>query len=103
MTANRLSGMNPSEWTGNIRSVRMELPYKFLVTARGSSFNRIVTRHCNSNYFYIPDRNVDTDIAGLIDSFWNLELLANTYPDVSLVDLLSITDALAALDEYVKI
>ncbi|MTK06406.1 MAG: hypothetical protein F8N38_04850 [Hungatella sp.] len=30
-------------------------------------------------------------------------LVANAYPDISLVDLISITDALASLDEYVKI
>jgi len=102
-TANGLSDMNPSDWSGSIRSIRMELPYEFLITARGSSFHLIVARHCSSNYICIPDWNIGTDIASLSDSFWNLEHLANTYPDISLVDLISITDALSTLDEYVKI
>jgi len=95
--------MTPTAWTGNIHFIRLEAPFEFLITARGSSFHLIVARYCQGNYICIPNWNVGIDIASLSDSFWNLEHLADTYPDISLVDVLSVTDALAALSEYIKL
>jgi hypothetical protein len=37
------------------------------------------------------------------DSFWNLERLSNTYPQLSMVDLISIVDALASLSDYIAL
>lgn len=102
-TVQGLSDMRPTDWIGNIHFIRLESPFEFLVTARGSSFHLIVARYCKGSYICIPNWNVGIDIAGLSDSFWNLEHLSDTYPDISLVDLLSITDALAALSDYVKL
>ena len=97
-----LSDMKPSRWTGEIRLLRSADPYEMEVAARGSRFHILFGKHQYGNYICIPNWGIGTELSGLSDSFWNLGRLSNTYPELSLVDAVSIVDALAAIEEYIE-
>jgi len=98
-----LFDMEDKHWEGRIRFISLVQPYEFEVSARGSSFRILLGRHAYGRYICIPDWDIGTGISTLADSFWNLEKLSNTFHKLSLVDAISIVDALAALDDYISL
>lgn len=96
------SGMKPNMWTGQIRLFNTTLPCEMEVNTQGSYFHILCGRHEYGNYICIPNWNIGTELSNLTDSFWNLEHLVNTYPELSMVDAISISDALAAVAEYLE-
>ncbi len=96
-----LADMNPNSWEGHIKLLHKSDYYEVEVTARLSSFHIIFGRHKYGNYICIPNWGIGTELSHLDDSFWNLERLSNTYPELSMVDAISIVDALAALNDFI--
>lgn len=96
-----LSDMVPNSWEGHICFLNKSNPCELEVSARSSSFHIICGHHQYGNYICVPNWGIGTELAGLKDSFWNLERLSNTYPDLSLVDAISIVHSLVAISEYV--
>ncbi len=91
----------PQTWRGKIRLVD-PLSGEMEVSARGSYFHIFCGRYCNGFYLCIPNINVGTDMAKPSDTFWNREHLENCFPSLSRVDIISITEALAAVDSYIS-
>ena len=100
---NGTNDMKPKRWKGHIRILTDSTPYELEVTARNSSFHILCGRHKYGNYVCIPDWNIGTELTGLSDRFWNFERLTTYYPELSPVDVTSITCALAKLNEYISI
>lgn len=96
------SDMKPRQWTGHIQILNDSSPYELEVTARHSSFHILCGKHEYGNYVCIPNWNIGTELAGLSDRFWNFERLTTYYPELSSVDVTSITCALAKLNEYIS-
>ena len=95
--------MNPQTWTGHIRLLSQTPPYEIEINTRESYFHILFGPHKYGNYICIPNWNIGTELARLADRFWNLERLLNTCPKLSTVDAVSISDALAAVAEYINI
>lgn len=95
--------MFPKTWSGHIRLLRRTPPCEMEINTRGSYFHILFGPHEYGHYICIPNWNIGTEISLLTDRFWNLERLINTYPNLSVVDAISISDALAAAAEYVNI
>lgn len=94
-----LNGQEES-WIGTIFQ---PLPFdntEYEISARGSCFHLVIGRHRNSRYIYIPTWNISMDISYLEDRFWNREQLQRNYPELSTVDVISITEALAAISKH---
>jgi hypothetical protein len=89
-------------WQGCIRFVDAKR-LEFEVKARGSTFHMILGRHAYGRYVCIPNRGIGTEISSLDDRFWNMERITEIYPDLSLVDAVSIVDALSELSNYVSL
>lgn len=92
----------PQTWEGRIcildpGSGEME------VSARGSLFHIICGHYRDGNYICIPNIHVGTSMADFSDTFWNREHLRNYYPDLSDVDIISITNALAVASSHMDI
>lgn len=98
-----IDDMKPKRWKGCIHLLKTSAPYELEVTARHSSFHILCGKHEYGNYLCIPNWNIGTELAGLSDRFWNFERLTTYYPELSLVDAISITYALVALNEYISI
>lgn len=96
-----LSDMDPESWEGHIVFLKKSDPCELEVSARASTFHIICGSHRYGTYICIPNWGIGTELARLEDSFWNLERLTNTYPNLSTVDAVSIVDALAAISEWV--
>ncbi|WP_334196373.1 DUF6618 family protein [Muricomes intestini] len=94
--------MKPIHWNGHIKLLRTTDPYEMEVTARHSSFHILCGRHKYGSFICIPNWNIGTELASLSDSFWNQERLTTYYPELSLVDVISIVDSLAVLNEYIS-
>lgn len=94
--------MNPLRWSGHIRLLQTAEPYELEVTARDSYFHILCGRHEYGNFICIPNWNIGTELASLSDSFWNRERLTTYYPELSLVDVISIVDSLVMLNEYIS-
>lgn len=101
-TCNAVRDMKPARWKGQIRLLRLTMPYELEVTARDSSFHILCGKHRYGNFICIPNWNIGTEMASLDDSFWNLERLTTYYPELSLIDAISITSALVKLNEYLS-
>jgi len=97
-----LSDMNPDSWNGHVRFLNESNPCELEVSARSSTFHIICGQHQYGNYICVPNWGIGTELAALGDSFWNLERISTTYPESSLVDVISIVDALVAISEYVS-
>lgn len=95
--------MKPQMWTGHIRLLRLTPPYEMEINTRGSYFHILFGPHKYGHYICIPNWNIGTEIARLSDRFWNLERLMDICPKLSTVDAVSISDALAAVAEYITI
>lgn len=95
--------MKPDSWVGHIKLLHQSDYYEAEVSARMSSFHIIFGRHKYGNYLCIPNWGIGTEISALNDSFWNLERLSNTYPELSMVDAISVVDALVALSNYITL
>lgn len=95
--------MKPEIWTGHIRLLSQTPPYEMEINTRGSYFHILFGQHKYGHYICIPNWNIGMETAHLTDRFWNLERLVNTYPKLSTIDAVSISDALAAVAEYIKI
>lgn len=93
--------MKPSNWNGHLQLLNDTAPYELEVTARDSCFHIICGIHKYGNYICIPNWGIGTEMAGLGDSFWNQERLTTYYPEISIVDIISIITALSKLNEYV--
>lgn len=102
-TCTGLSDMKPQVWEGHILFLGQSCPVELEVTSRCSRFHIICGRHAYGNYICLPNWGIGTELAGLCDSFWNLEKLTATYPGLSVVDAISIVDALAAISDYVSL
>ena len=95
--------MKPIRWDGHIHLLKASDPSEMEVTARGSSFHILCGRHKYGSFICIPNWNIGTELAGLADSFWNQERLTTYYPALSPVDVISIVDSLAVLNEYISL
>lgn len=98
-----LADMEPNSWEGQIQFLHRSDYYEIEVSARLSTFHIIFGSHRYGNYICIPNWGIGTELSRLSDTFWNLERLSNTYPELSLVDAISIVDALAALSDYIPL
>lgn len=96
-----LPDMNPGSWEGHILFLKKSDPWELEVCARASTFHIICGSHRYGSYICIPNWGIGTELAGLENSFWNLERLTNTYPNLSVVDAVSIVAALSAISEWV--
>jgi len=96
-----LANMKPKRWEGNVRILSFDHPYECSVSARGSSFQVILGSYEHGNYICIPNYNIGCDLACLSDTFWNMERLASA--GLSIVDALSISDALCAIDDFIPL
>lgn len=86
-------------WIGTINPL---LPFdgnEYEVSARGSCFHLIIGSHMYSKYIYIPTWNVAMDISYLSDRIWNENQLLSNYPELSPVDIVSIVEAMAAIQQ----
>jgi hypothetical protein len=92
-----------SRWKGNIKLISCGVPYELEVSARQSRFHIICGKHQNGNYLCIPNWNIGTELSGFSDYFWNTERLTTYYPELSMVDVISITTALVKLSEYISV
>ncbi|MEG0355494.1 MAG: hypothetical protein RR621_07550 [Lachnospiraceae bacterium] len=95
--------MRPRQWNGHIHILNDSNPYELEVTTRHSSFHILCGKHEYGNYVCIPNWNIGTELSGLSDVFWNSERLITYYPELSPVDVTSITYALVRLNEYISI
>ena len=93
-------GMNPCIWCGEITLLKDSEIIETDVTARGSSFHMLVGKYQYGNFICIPDWGIGTELSHLSDRFWNLERLTCTYPKLSLVEAISIADALVELSHH---
>ncbi len=98
-----LADMHPKHWEGHIKILQVSDYYEVEVTSRQNAFHMIFGSHSFGNYICIPNWGIGTELASLSDSFWNLERLRNTYPELSIVDAISIVDALVALSDYIDL
>lgn len=93
--------MQPAVWKGTIRILNV---YPHILEAeadtRGSVFHILTGRHRYGYFICIPNWGIGTEIASLSDRFWNMERLTTHYPDLSLVDAVSIADALLELSKH---
>jgi len=101
-TCTGLADMIPRVWEGHVRFLGQSNPVELEVTSRYSKFHILCGRHAYGNYICIPNWGIGTELSGLCDSFWNLERLTSIYPELSVVDAVSIVDALAAISDYVS-
>ncbi len=92
--------MKQKIWTGNIKILKQMPPYEMEVNARGSYFHIIIGSHKYGNYLCIPNWNIGIELSCLTDNFWIFERLTNTYPKLSTVDAISISDALSNVAKY---
>lgn len=93
-----VDGHNES-WSGTICPL---IPFdctEYEISARGSCFHLILGQHQYSKYIYIPTWNIAMDISYLEDRFWNREQLQLNYPDLSIIDVVSIVEALVAISK----
>lgn len=97
------NGMDPGEWNGMIKVLNENGMIETEVTARGSSFHMLVGKHSYGNFICIPNWGIGTELSSLSDRFWNAGQLSETYPGISQTDIISITEALAALAEYIEL
>jgi hypothetical protein len=90
-------------WEGQAQLLTNEPPYEIKVTARGSCFHIICGNYAHGNFLCIPSHGVATELAGLSDTFWNLERLSMNHPNFSQTDAISIIYALKAISSYIAI
>lgn len=72
---------------------------EYIVEAHGSRFHLVIGEHEYSKYIYIPTWNLSMDISYLSDRYWNQEQLRRNYPELSLIDVKSIVEALVAIEK----
>lgn len=94
------SDMTPSEWIGEISPLLPFDPEEFEVSARGSRFHLILSKHSYGKYLYISNLGIGMDMAGLNEREWNLSHLLEQHPQLQLADAISITDALVAIEKH---
>lgn len=94
------SEMKLSSWEGTMVPINLTVPYEVEVSARGNSFHLIIGSYKYGNYLCIPKRNIGTEIATLVDRYWNYERLTQ-YTDLSEVDAWSVVDALVELRKHI--
>jgi len=88
----------PSQWTGSIKRISQNRNLiEMEIDSRGSYFHILVGKHRYGNFICIPNWGIGTELSRLNDRFWNLERLANLYPQVHHVDLISVVDGLKEL------
>ncbi len=92
----------PQTWEGKIRLIN-PAEGEMEVMAHGSCFHILCGRYVNGYYVCIPNINVGTDLSKPEDVFWNQEHLEACYPELSEIDVISITRALAAASCYIAI
>lgn len=94
------SGKRTVRWQGSMEIIRQTPPYEMMVSARGSRFHILFGKHTYGNFLCIPNWNVGCEMAGLSDTFWNLERLTR---QLKKTDATSVVYALAAAKEYLEI
>lgn len=92
-----------NSWKGQVHLLKSSNPYELKVTARHSCFHVICGTYVYGNYLCIPSLGIGSEIAGLTDTFWNLERLTMNNPKLSKVDAISIIYAIKALSQYITI
>ena len=96
-----LSNMKPKRWNASVSLHSFDHPYEFSVKARGSSFQVILGSYEHGIYICIPNYNVGCDFTDITDSFCNMDRLCSA--GLSMVDAISITDALRAIDDWITL
>lgn len=91
------TGITTESWEGSICPLDCT---EYEITAHGSCFHLVIGQHCYSRYIYIPTWGIAMDISYPDDRFWNREHLLQAFPELSLVDVITIVEALAAIKTY---
>lgn len=92
--------MDPPVWSGTISPLLPFEPADYEVTAHGSSFHMIISRHSRGKYLCIPDWGIGMDLSEEGDRHWNLEKLLERYPRINSVDAVSIVYAVTAIENH---
>jgi hypothetical protein len=92
---------DPGSWEGTLSFISMKPPYEAELNARGSYFHLLFGKHAFGNYLCIPNWGIGMELATLTDGFWNRERLCES--GLSAVDACSVTEALAAMSEYINL
>ena len=90
-------------WQGEIHLLKNSDPYEMTITARHSSFHVICGSYDYGNFLCIPSLGIGSELAGLNDTFWNLERLTVNHPNFSEVDAISIIYGLKAISSHLAI
>ena len=88
-TCTRNQAKNGS-WKGQVHLLTSTNPYELKVTARHSCFHVIYGTYAHGNFLCIPNLGIASEIAGLSDTFWNLERLTMRNSELSKTDAISI-------------
>lgn len=96
-----LSNTKPKRWDASVSILRFEDPCEFSVKARGSSFQVILGNYEHGIYICIPNYDVGCDLTDLTDSICNMNRLCSA--GLSLVDAISVADAISAIDEWIAL
>ena len=88
-------------WEGRIHLINLAKG-EMEVTARDSYFHIFCGKYCNGYYLCIPNINVGASLAPLDNTYWNQEHLEEAFPKLAEVDIISITQALAAAKDYLS-
>lgn len=94
------TGITTESWEGSICPLMPFDCTEYEITAHGSCFHLVIGQHCYSRYIYIPTWGIAMDISYPDDRFWNREHLLQAFPELSLVDVSTIVEALAAIKTY---
>ena len=84
-------------WKGNVENLfRNGSILEADVEGKGSALHIIVGTYQYGKYLCIPGWGIGSELAGLDDSFWNLEQLKRHMPKV---DAITVTEALKAISQ----
>jgi hypothetical protein len=60
----------------NLEILSSTQPYELNLTANGSRYHILIGSHHHGNFICIPNWSIGAELAGLTDTFWNLESLS---------------------------
>lgn len=92
--------MYPDSWHGSIsKKILHGNIIELDVEARCSYFHIIIGQSDKCTFLCVPNWGIGTEIAGFDNRHWNLEHIKKLYPKIHEVDIISIVDCIAALNE----
>lgn len=90
------------KWTVQAQLLSLHAPYEVSVSARGSAFHIICGEYAHGNFLCIPSHGIASELASFGDTFWNLERLRYNHPTFSLVDAISVIQAIKHISSYLE-